>query len=279
MMAGFLKFNTLPEIGFAHNYLVDNYAYNYGKSNHTFEIAHINSGRVLLEYNNKTLVADEGSILVLFRELPIKIHSSGKTPQFHCTLQLDFDFEFVLTDNNSIYSDNGLLLPFVVPSQIGTAEIKKELNDIVHLISETPGRYNFNARIRALGILEKIDRIARKPSQSISNAHSKIAVAVRTYVDDNIERKITLKDLSDALKKSPNYVNSAIRSVYGKSIIEYINEKKIRYICVLMQKNNISFSHACDIMGFCDVSYGYRLFKKHMGITPSAYMKSEIIIK
>lgn len=279
MIAGFLTFNTLPEIGFAHNHYSGNYVYHYGRSKFNFEIVYINSGSVSLEYQGKEFIADEGSILILFRHLPVKVSTLGHAHQSHCTIQIGLGYDFLISDTQNPHPDNGLLLPFVLPDQYVTAEIIKELNDIVSLVSQTPGRYSFNASLRVLGVLEKIDRIARNTSNPVSPAHLKIATAVSYYVDENISQKISLKNLSEFLKKSPNYINHAFRNVHGKSITEYINEKKVKHISALMQKDNIPFPHACEMTGIGDISYGYRLFKKHTGLTPSTFMKNEKIIK
>ncbi len=279
MIAGYLKFNSLPEIGFAHNYYSDKYVYHYGKSKCNFEIAYINSGGISAEYMGKKIYADEGSIFILFRHLPITISASGNKHQSHCTIQLGLDFDFELADTDNTYPDEGLLLPFVTPPQPGTDEIKKELYDIVNQISSAPGRYSFNASLRILGILEKLDRIARTTSKPVSRAHLDIAAAVSYYIETNIGRKITLSDLAKALDKSPNYINYAFKCARGTSITEYINEEKIRWICILMQKGGMPFHAACEAAGIQDISYGYRLFKKHIGLTPSVFLKSERIIK
>lgn len=279
MIAGYLKFNTLPEIGFAHNHYSGKYVYHYGKSKCNFEIVYINSGSISVEYMGEKIYAEEGSIFILFRHLPITISASGNKHQSHCTIQLGLDFDFELADTDNPYPDDGILLPFVTPLQPGTDEIKKELYDIVHQISATPGRYSFNASLRILGIMEKLDRIARNTSKPVSRAHLDIAVAVSYYVETNIDRKITLSDLAKALDKSPNYINYAFKCARGTSITEYINEEKIKRICILMQKKNLPFPAACESAGISDISYGYRLFKKHIGLTPAIFMKGDKIIK
>ena len=279
MIAGYLKFNTLPEIGFAHNHYSDKYVYHYGKSKCNFEIAYINSGSISAEFMGKKIFAGEGSIFILFRHLPITISTSGDKHQSHSTIQLGLDFEFELADTANTYPDDGLLLPFVTPPQAGTDEIKKDLLDIVRQVSASPGRYSFNATLRILEVLEKLDRIARTQSEPISPAHKDIESAVSYYVEENLNKKITLPDIANALGKSPNYIGYAFKNIHGITVTEYINEEKVKRICNLMQKEKLSFPAACEATGISDTSYGYRLFKKHMGLSPKTFMKGEKIIK
>ena len=49
MFSGFLKFNSLPQIGFAHNFYTENYFYEYGSHNKSFEIVYVVSGDILAE--------------------------------------------------------------------------------------------------------------------------------------------------------------------------------------------------------------------------------------
>lgn len=279
MIAGYLRFNTLPEIGFAHNHYSGKYVYHYGKSKCNFEIVYVNSGSISAEYMGQEIFAEEGSIFILFRHLPITISTSGDNYQSHCTIQLGLDFEFELADTDNTYPDDGLLLPFVTPPQAGTDEIKKDLLDIVRQVSASPGRYSFNATLRILEVLEKLDYIARTRSEPISMAHKDIEKAVSYYVEENLNKKITLPDIAKSLGKSPNYIGYAFKNIRGITITEYVSEEKIKRICNLMQKEKLSFSASCEATGISDPSYGYRLFKKHMGLSPAIFMKGEKIIK
>ena len=46
-----------------------------------------------------------------------------------------------------------------------------------------------------------------------------------------------------------------------------------------MATKGLEFKSACESAGITDVSYGYRLFKKQMGITPGEYKNSQHFLK
>ena len=73
---------------------------------------------------------------------------------------------------------------------------------------------------------------------------------------------------------TPNYINSVFKKRQGISIRQYINKEKVSLICELMHHRGVSFKIACENAGIFDVSYGYRLFKKSMGITTKEFLNS-----
>lgn len=274
MLAGYIKFDSIPEIGFAHQHYSGKYIYDYKKYNKSFEIAYINSGTIILEFNDKTFYAHEGDILVLFRHLPIKLYACDSKDQSHCTVQLQFDYTFKLSELKEPFPSDGIVLPFITERSALTKALKKDLYEIVHQISVSPDRHSFSTALKTIEIMQKLDSNARNTFKKTTLSHSNIASMVEAYVNDNINKKIRLNDISVAVGKSPNYINFAFKEAKGITITEYINEKKVTVIISLMQKENMPFTKACNYVGILDSSYGYRLFKKHTGLTPNTFLQS-----
>ncbi len=279
MNAGYIKFNSIPEIGFVHHYYSSDYMFDYERRTRSFEIVYINSGAVAFELEDKIFRANEGDVLVLFRHLPIKLYACGNTGQSHCTVQLHLDYDFELVDSDEPLPDDGLALPFVTHRSKLTEEIKKDLYDIVHKVSEAPDRHSFRSSLKAVEILHRLDEQTREMSETANSSHTAIASLAEAYIKDNINNKIRLEDISAALGKSPNYINYAFKKSKGTTLTEYINGEKIKLIATLMQKENMHFSVACSYVGISDSSYGYRLFKKHTGLTPKMFLKSDKMLR
>ena len=51
--------------------------------------------------------------------------------------------------------------------------------------------------------------------------------------------------------------------------------EKMRLIAALMEDRGLTFRDACENVGITDLSHGYRLFKRYMGVTPKQYMSAE----
>jgi YesN/AraC family two-component response regulator len=134
-------------------------------------------------------------------------------------------------------------------------------------------RFALSSAVEFVSILKEISDIYKKTSPLNSKANKAISSAVCTYVEDNIDKAITLSQLSQHIQKSPNHIGSAFKKENNLTVKEYINIKKVKKIADVMQNKKLSFRKACECVALNDEAYGYRLFKRYMGITPGEYMK------
>lgn len=126
--------------------------------------------------------------------------------------------------------------------------------------------------------MRELDLAARRKFCKSGSAVS-ICRKVKEYIANNIDKKILLSDVADFVGKSPNYINSLFKSSSGSSVNLYVCNERVKKIAELIKDRDLSFETACENVGITDVSYGYRLFKKHMGTTPAKYVQAESIKK
>lgn len=55
------------------------------------------------------------------------------------------------------------------------------------------------------------------------------------------------------------------------TVTEYINNEKLYYACELIRNTSMNISEIADYLGYSDVFYFSKLFKKKFGISPSRY--------
>jgi AraC family transcriptional regulator, transcriptional activator of pobA len=93
-------------------------------------------------------------------------------------------------------------------------------------------------------------------------------------LEKNISSMKNVSDYSDLLNVSSYQLNSITKASVGKTVSEMINEQIVleakRYL--LATPNQIK--EVADHLGYEDVSYFVRFFKKHTGHTPEAFRKS-----
>lgn len=279
MYSGFVSFEKIPEIGFAHHFYTDSYGYSYKFNRKSFEIVYVKSGDIEVEFSNEVFRAPEGSVFVLFRHLPISVRSSGGGAQAHCTVQVSFDYDFTLLSDAELPSEQkGFLLPFVTPPSRETERIKNELYSIVSDITADRDENSFSCGIRILNIMRELDFAARRKFCKSGSSVS-ICRKVKEYIANNIDKKILLSDVAEFIGKSPNYINSLFKRATGSSVNRYVCNERVKKIAELVKDRNLSFETACENVGITDISYGYRLFKKHTGTTPAKYIQAESIKK
>ena len=102
---------------------------------------------------------------------------------------------------------------------------------------------------------------------------------IKHFIANNISKELPLSKIAEAMGKTPNYLNSVFKDATGMGIHQYISRERVRTICELMQTQGIPFKKACECVSILDVSYGYRLFKKHTGVTPGAFLEGKHLEK
>ncbi|MDD2504325.1 MAG: AraC family transcriptional regulator [Clostridia bacterium] len=97
---------------------------------------------------------------------------------------------------------------------------------------------------------------------------------VISYMVENHAKNLTLSNLAEYAGVSIPYLGNIFRSVTGKSPIDYLIEVRI-----IMAKNllrdGLSVTETSALVGFNDIYYFSRVFKKREGICPSKFVDAE----
>ena len=75
------------------------------------------------------------------------------------------------------------------------------------------------------------------------------------------------------LNYSKEYVSRTFRKVTGKTLTDYMNQRKLSLASVLIQNTDKSIERICFECGYNNVSYFYRTFKQTFGKTPHELRK------
>ena len=93
------------------------------------------------------------------------------------------------------------------------------------------------------------------------------------YIDNNLDKNLTVSILCKDLYVSKNYLYKSFRSFYGCTVNEYITDKKISKAKELLSTANENATDIAKSLGFDNYPYFYKLFKKKTGQKPSEYKK------
>ena len=273
MYEGLLNLKTTATIGFAHHFYIEGkYDIKYGMDR-GIEIVYVSKGTLYGEYKEYKFRAEEGDFLVIVRHLPIRLYIDGENKHSHCSIQLNIPYEYEDSLHNG--ETKGIPVPIVVPMCEETKQLKNELFAIVSRLNISREGNELSATIIAMYILESLSRLHRNRLDAKSPSKSILEYKVKKYISANIHTKLTISNIAFELGKSPNYLNFVFKKSCGENITQYINSEKVRLICEMIHLREIPFKTACENVGIEDLSYGYRLFKKHTGLTPGKYLQSK----
>jgi len=278
MLTGKISFTSLPEIGFAMRHSSRQYSAVYGSNfKQRVEIAYINSGSINIKMQGENFHAPEGSIVVLFRHLPISTETVGDNMHSHDTVLGEFvDLDFELGGNDTVPSGCRLEIPFVTMPSVKTEKIGVKLRQIVSDMTDDRENKNFCASVSFVSILKELADIYEAENGIPVKATEKNVAKIKEYIENNIDKTITIADIAAFIKRSPNHTGQIFKKSMGMTVAEYVNLHKMKRVSVLI-KENVSFADACASVSLCDSSYGYCLFKKYIGLTPGEFLKANSI--
>ncbi|OWA37216.1 hypothetical protein B9G55_03870 [Saccharibacillus sp. O16] len=98
----------------------------------------------------------------------------------------------------------------------------------------------------------------------------------KTFIDEHYREPLKLDELADMAGLSRNYYVGQFKKRYGKSVVEYMTDLRIRRAKRLMAGSGLKLREVAQQVGYSDEFYFSRRFKQETGVTPSAYVKSRV---
>lgn len=115
-----------------------------------------------------------------------------------------------------------------------------------------------------------LDHTLTKAETQVSNRKLERAIQ---YIDHHYARDISLDDLAEINCLSRFYLSREFKQETGYRFKDYLNMKRLNAAQKLLSLPDVNISEACFSVGFNDVSYFSRVFKKYFGVSPSIYKK------
>jgi two-component system, response regulator YesN len=98
---------------------------------------------------------------------------------------------------------------------------------------------------------------------------------IKEYIDRNFaDSHISLESLANKFFVSKEYLSKAFKSMYGCNITEYIVSRRMEQAKQLLEDNELQIKSIASMVGYEDISYFYRVFKKYFKISPGEMRQS-----
>ena len=94
------------------------------------------------------------------------------------------------------------------------------------------------------------------------------------YIDNNLDKKITVAELAELLYLDETYFSNAFTKCIGVSPSQLIIGKKLSRAMHLLRNDTMTIEEIAFSLGFSSEAYFSRLFKKKTHLTPSEFRKS-----
>lgn len=97
-----------------------------------------------------------------------------------------------------------------------------------------------------------------------------------SYIANHCGEKIYFSDLCSLCFMSESQLRRLFRQNTGLSPAEYIKNFRINRACAMLMSGDLSIAEISDMLGFDNVYYFGKVFKKFTGISPGKYRKENI---
>lgn len=120
-----------------------------------------------------------------------------------------------------------------------------------------------------------IEECCREVASSTDQRNRRLIITSVQYLKEHYTENITLEDMSRVVYLSPYYFSHLFKKEMGVSFVEYLTSLRIEESKRLLRETPLYISAVAAKVGYSDVNYFSRVFKKMTGMTPSQYRKSK----
>ena len=113
----------------------------------------------------------------------------------------------------------------------------------------------------------------------VPRAQVELVKTVSEYITQNLNEKISVKQLTLEFGVSDTYLQNAFRSVYGMPVISFIRAQKMQSAAQVLIRTNRTIDEIAQEFGYENESKFAAAFKRIMGDLPGVYRKEHSKIK
>lgn len=119
-------------------------------------------------------------------------------------------------------------------------------------------------------IFELLKHTEKAEETKASNYDSMLLFKTYNYIENNYQTA-TLYDLSIKLKEDYNYLSKKIKKLTGYSFQNILEDQRLKVSKTLLESTDISVNDIAEHIGYNNLTFFYKLFKRKEGMTPLEY--------
>lgn len=251
------------------------------------ELNYIKSGNVFFKYEDQTISAKPGDIVLIQPNVLHAIMSDEHSSFFYDTIVFHQNM-LVGSYDDRCYTD--ILLPI----------FSSRRRVLVPVSQETPGYHELHDSVRTImqcahknlatsdlllksELLRLFYLLASTPglcTEHTVSTESRMIETLRpvlTYIQKHHSESVTIEQLAKIAHMSSSYFMSCFKQNFGLGAIEYLNQVRIRSACDLLRNTDRSISDIAFDTGFHNLSNFNRQFRTKVGCSHQTYRKESVL--
>lgn len=264
-----------------------------------FRLILVEKGGGIVSVNENTIVFSAPTIFCFNANDRIKldkcINLSGRAIYFSPTLvnnalTLEIMENFAEGVSESEYQDYCSLLPFVNREELSCGQLEvgpvtatrigksfDSLDEELKLLNNNYWRCR--SRSFFLQILFFLQYIYTDVENTVKHEVAKLPHEINEiilYLYTHYERKIFIEELTEEFHINRTTLADKFTKSTGMSVMEYLIRLRVKMAATMLRDTMLPVSEIAYRVGFNDITHFGRMFRKHMGYSPSEYRKKKM---
>lgn len=140
-------------------------------------------------------------------------------------------------------------------------------NLIWNLLDDRQEQRNINETTMGLILLHLLNHL---DNLDYNGDGSSLIFHVLKYIEAHFAGG-SLTELSQMLFYDFNALSKQIKKLTGKTYTDLVQEKRISQACFLLKSTNLGIAEISQLVGYENISYFHRIFRKSQGMSPKKY--------
>ena len=228
-----------------------------------FLVVYIKEGRATLLSHKDAPRLSEGDLFVMFPNEEIHYVVDKGCPWsiswvgLYGSLVYDLFSEVGITPQNPI---------------INVENIRDNISDIFEEIYQLSFSANQFDKLSVISLLYKF--FSTLTSNSALKSQIDYVKEAARLIEYNYDKNISIENIAERLFINKSYLCRLFKAEKGVTPKEYLIKKRINRAVYLLKNSDVSINTIALSIGFSDPLYFSRIFKKHLGVSPSLYRQS-----
>ncbi|WP_141505466.1 helix-turn-helix domain-containing protein [Paenibacillus luteus] len=228
-----------------------------------FHLSLVTYGRCVYWVNEEKLILEKGDLLLI----------PGHVPYYGKSIPTVVHTKYVVNFHKLAEECALPLLRLEEPfkQKLGCFEVVQErLRGILTQYKERPAYYELMAEALLTETLIFLNQ--EKDRGVISSEKHRRVESMKQYIATHYRERVTKEELGDVISTTPNYAATLFKAVTNQTISEYVHNQRMKTAVYMLTESQLMISEIADYLGYNDVSYFYRIFKRSTGRSPSDFL-------
>lgn len=167
-------------------------------------------------------------------------------------------------------------------SHLSMVDVKKIAADIDYtLYSMIQKGSSSQSALFDAGTHQELKQVMTVRLQAYLSAYKQTQPAIMTdhpevnkviaYINDHLDKDISVKSMAAMISMDENYFSSLFKAKTKESLITYVHQLRIQKAMFYLTQTDLTINQIAENVGFKNINYFNRIFKRITGATPSRY--------